>query len=65
MRYAAWSLDAACLLPLVVLLAASKLGYALAAARTQLQAIASEFPRLLGDAPAPPVVTPAAGGFEA
>lgn len=50
MRYAAWSLDAACLLPLVALLAASKIGYALAAARTQLQAIASEFPRLLGDA---------------
>lgn len=50
MRYAAWSLDAACLLPLVAILSASKIGYALAAARTQLQAIANEFPRLLGDA---------------
>lgn len=50
MRYAAWSLDAACLLPLAAILSASKIGYALAAARTQLQAIASEFPRLLGDA---------------
>ncbi len=50
MRYAAWSLDAACLLPLVAILSGSKIGYAFAAARTQLQAIASEFPRLLGDA---------------
>jgi len=50
MRYAAWSLDAACLLPLVAILSASKIGYALAAARTQLQAIASAFPRLLGEA---------------
>lgn len=50
MRYAAWSLDAACLLPLVALLAASKIGHALAAARTELHAMASEFPRLLGDA---------------
>jgi uncharacterized RDD family membrane protein YckC len=50
MRYAAWSLDAACLLPLVAILSASKIGYALDAARTQMQAIASEFPRLLGDA---------------
>ena len=50
MRYAAWSLDAACLFPLVAILSASKIGYALDAARTQLQAIASAFPRLLGDA---------------
>lgn len=50
MRYAAWSLDAACLLPLLSVLSASKIGYALDAARTQLQAIASVFPRLLGDA---------------
>lgn len=50
MRYAAWSLDAACLLPLVAILSASKIRYALAAARTQMQALASEFPRLLGDA---------------
>lgn len=49
-RYAAWSLDAACLLPLVWLLSASRLGYAFEDARTQLQAIASAFPRLLGDA---------------
>lgn len=50
MRYAAWTLDAACLLPLVAILSASKIGYALAAARTQLQAIASAFPSLFGDA---------------
>ena len=50
MRYAAWSLDAACLLPLVAILSASKIGYALDAVRTQLQAITSAFPRLLGDA---------------
>lgn len=50
LRYAAWSLDAACLLPLVAILSASKIGYAMAAARTQLQVIAGEFPRLLGDA---------------
>ena len=50
MRYAAWSLDAACLLPLVALLAASKIGYAFDAVRTQMQAITSAFPRLLGEA---------------
>lgn len=50
MRYAAWSLDAACLLPLVAILSASRIGYALDAARTQLLAIASAFPRLFGDA---------------
>jgi hypothetical protein len=50
MRYTAWSLDAACLLPLVALLSASRIGHALEDARTQLQAIAGAFPRLLGDA---------------
>lgn len=49
-RYAAWSLDAACLLPVVALLGASKIGYALAEARDALHAIASDLPRLLGDA---------------
>ena len=49
-RYAAWSLDAACLLPLVALLCASKVSYALAAARTALQAIASGLPGALGEA---------------
>lgn len=55
-RYVAWSLDAACLLPLVALLSASRIGYALTAARGELQAITSELPRLLGevlDAPQP------------
>ena len=49
-RYAAWSLDAACLLPLVALLGASKLGYAFAGAREAVHAMATELPRLLGDA---------------
>ncbi len=49
-RYAAWSLDAACLLPLVALLCASKLGYAMTEARGAIHAIAAELPRLLGDA---------------
>ena len=49
-RYAAWSLDAACLLPLVALLSASKMGYALTSARDALHALASEMPRVLGEA---------------
>ncbi len=49
-RYAAWSLDAACLLPLVALLGASRLGHALAEARDALHALSGELPRLLGDA---------------
>ena len=49
-RYAAWSLDAACLLPLVALLSASRMAYAFANARDALHAIASEMPRLLGEA---------------
>lgn len=48
-RYAAWSLDAACLLPLVALLGASKVGHALADARSAVQALAAELPRLLGE----------------
>lgn len=48
-RYAAWSLDAACLLPLVALLSAPKIGYAIQEARTALQAMTTEAPRLLGD----------------
>lgn len=48
-RYAAWSLDAACLLPLVALLSASKMSYAFANVRDALHAIASEMPRVLGD----------------
>ena len=49
-RYAAWSLDAACLLPLVALLGGSRISYAFAEARSALHAIASELPRLLGEA---------------
>ncbi len=49
-RYAAWSLDAACLLPLVALLGASRLAHAFAEARDALHILASEIPRLLGDA---------------
>ncbi|RZA20353.1 MAG: hypothetical protein EOP93_06135 [Lysobacteraceae bacterium] len=49
-RYAAWSLDAACLSPLLVLLCGSRIGYALADARAALLAITTELPRLLGDA---------------
>ena len=49
-RYAAWSLDAACLLPLVALLGASRMAHAFADARAALHVLASEIPRLLGDA---------------
>jgi uncharacterized RDD family membrane protein YckC len=49
-RYAAWSLDAACLLPLVALLCASKLAYAMADARVALQAIGGTLPGALGEA---------------
>jgi uncharacterized RDD family membrane protein YckC len=49
-RYAAWSLDAACLLPLVALLGASRVGHALDAARAAWASLAAELPRLLGDA---------------
>jgi uncharacterized RDD family membrane protein YckC len=49
-RYAAWSLDAACLLPLVALLGASRIGHAFADARDALHVLTSELPRLLGDA---------------
>ncbi|HWS77278.1 MAG TPA: RDD family protein [Thermomonas sp.] len=48
-RYAAWSLDAACLLPPVMLLCASRVGHALADARAAGRAMAAEAPRLLGD----------------
>lgn len=48
-RYAAWSLDAACLLPLVALLSASKMGYAFAGARDALHAIVGQMPRVLGE----------------
>lgn len=49
-RYAAWSLDAACLLPLVALLGAVKFGHALATAQAALQALAAAMPRLLESA---------------
>lgn len=49
-RYAAWSLDAACLLPLVALLSASHLSIALARAQEAMRALGDELPRLLGDA---------------
>ena len=49
-RYAAWSLDAACLLPLVALLGASRLVHAFADARDALHVLATEIPRVLGDA---------------
>jgi uncharacterized RDD family membrane protein YckC len=49
-RYAAWSLDAACLLPLVALLGAVKFGHALATANAALHTITSAMPRLLESA---------------
>jgi uncharacterized RDD family membrane protein YckC len=49
-RYAAWSLDAACLLPVVGLLSASRMRHALAEARAALDVLTGEIPRLLGDA---------------
>ena len=50
LRYAAWSLDAACLLPLVALLGMARTSRALADARDALQELARELPRLLGEA---------------
>lgn len=49
-RYVAWSLDAACLLPLGALLCAATINRALADARAAMQALVTELPRLLGDA---------------
>lgn len=49
-RYAAWSLDAACLLPLIALLGASRMAHAFTDAGDALHVLASEIPRLLGDA---------------
>lgn len=49
-RYAAWSLDAACLVPLVALLGGSRVGHAARDARTAFDALAADIPRLLGDA---------------
>jgi len=49
-RYAAWSLDAACLAPLVALLCASRVRHAFAEASDAWRALAAEIPRLLGDA---------------
>lgn len=56
-RSVAWSLDAACLLPLVLLLGSSRMGDALALARVAWDAMAAAMPRLLeqaiGGAPDP------------
>ena len=49
-RCAAWSLDAACLLPLMVLLGASRMAHAFADAGEALHVLAGELSRLLGDA---------------
>ena len=46
-RYAAWSLDAACLLPAMVLLGASRMRHAVADAEAALHAFARALPRLL------------------
>jgi uncharacterized RDD family membrane protein YckC len=59
-RSVAWSLDAACLLPLVALLGSSRMGDALAHARSAWDAMAMALPRLLeqaiGGAPDPMVL---------
>jgi len=49
-RYAAWSLDAACLLPAMVVLGTSRMRHACADANGAIHTFASELPRLLGDA---------------
>ncbi len=48
-RYAAWSLDAACLLPLLALLCASRMRHAVTDARNALHVLTTGIPRLLGD----------------
>jgi len=56
-RSVAWSLDAACLLPLVVLLGSARMADALDQARVAMDALAAALPRLLeqaiGSAPDP------------
>ena len=49
-RSVAWSLDAACLLPLVLLLGSARMGNALADARASFDAMAAAMPRLLEQA---------------
>jgi len=49
-RYAAWSLDAALLLPLIVLFGTSRIAHAFAEAGGALQTLAGEMPHLLGEA---------------
>ncbi|QIL19510.1 RDD family protein [Thermomonas sp. HDW16] len=48
-RYAAWSLDAALLLPLIALLGTARISHACAEARNALHVLAGEMPRLLGE----------------
>lgn len=49
-RYAAWSLDAACLLPAMALLGAARMRHAFSDASGAIHVFANELPRLLGDA---------------
>ena len=49
-RYAAWSLDAACLLPLVALLSTSRIRHAASDARAAFDTLMQSIPPLLGDA---------------
>ena len=46
-RYVAWSLDAACLLPLLFLLASSRVQHAIGSASTSIDAIQQALPRLM------------------
>ena len=49
-RTVAWTLDAACLLPVVALLGSARMGTALDQARTAMDALAAALPRLLEQA---------------
>jgi uncharacterized RDD family membrane protein YckC len=56
-RYVAWSLDAACLLPVVVLLAGSRLQNDVAGASTAIDSLRLALPRLMGGITANPQPT--------
>lgn len=49
-RSVAWTLDAACLLPMVALLGSARMGHALDQARVAMDALATALPRLLEQA---------------
>lgn len=56
-RYVAWSLDAACLLPVLLLLASARLQHAMASASAAIDSLTQALPRLMEDMLANPQPT--------